>query len=151
MIENDNLDRGNGIVKPNKRINKLIGQFLAIEEKSAKDAGMLAYMARSMVMATWPHSKPDGLIFQRTNGPHILTIKADPQFGLPYGSLPRLLLVWLTREAKRTGSPVLYLGKTFSEFLSILKLSQSGGKRGDATRLRDQMLRLFTSSISYVY
>jgi hypothetical protein len=30
-------------------------------------------------------------------------------------------------------------------------LSQSGGKRGDSTRLREQMLRLFTTHISCIY
>lgn len=134
-----------------RRINKLIAECLAIEAENAKEAGMLAFMARAMVMATLPHSKPDGYVFQRKNGDYILTMMANPQFGLPYGSLPRLLLAWMTREAKRTGSPTLHLGKTFSEFLRTMKLSRSGGKRGDATRLRDQMLRLFTTHVSCVY
>lgn len=134
-----------------KRINKLVTECLAIEAESAKEAGTLAFMARAMVIATLPHSKPDNFIFQRKNGDYIFTMMANPQFGLPYGSLPRLLLAWMTREAKRTKSPVLHLGKTFSEFLRILKLSRSGGKRGDATRLREQMLRLFTTHISCVH
>lgn len=133
------------------RFNKLVNEFLAIEAESAKEAGKIAFMARAMVMATLPHSKPEGNIFQRKNGDYTLTMKADPQFGLPYGSLPRLLLAWMTREAKRTNSPELFLGKTFSEFLTTLNLSQSGGKRGDSTRLRDQMLRLFTTHISCIY
>lgn len=137
--------------KPSPRINKLVSEYLAIEAESAKEAGMLAFMARSMVIATLPHSKPDDFVFQRKNGDYILTMMANPKFGLPYGSLPRVLLAWITREAIRTKSPVLHLGKTFSEFLRVLKLSQSGGKRGDATRLREQMLRLFTTQISCIY
>lgn len=97
-----------------------------------------------------PHSEPDGFSFQRKNGDYTLTMMADPQFGLPYGSLPRLLLAWLIREAKRTQSPEIHLGKTFSTFLRTLKLSQSGGERRDAIRLRDQMLRLFTTHISCI-
>jgi hypothetical protein len=131
--------------------NRLVAEYLAIEAEDAKEAGALAYMARSLVMATLPHSKPDGLVFQRQNGNYTLTMMANPQFGLPYGSLPRLLLAWITREAKLNKSPVIYLGKTFSSFLRTLKLSQSGGKRGDATNLRKQMLRLFTTHISCVY
>lgn len=147
------LDQAGRIVtkKFSGRVNKLVGECLAIEAEGAKEAGMLAFMARSMVMATLPHSKPDDFIFQRKNGDYVLTMMANPKFGLPYGSLPRLLLAWMTREAKRTKSPVLYLGKTFSDFLRTLKLSQSGGKRGDATRLREQMLRLFTTQISCIY
>lgn len=151
MLENDNFNDNSYVVNANKRINKLVRDALAIEAKSAKEANTIAYMARTMVMATLPHSKPEGFIFQRKNGNYTLTMKADPQFGLPYGSLPRLLLAWMTREAKRTKSPILFLGKTFSEFLHKLSLTQSGGKRGDATRLREQMLRLITTHISCIY
>lgn len=119
------------------RVNKLVTKFLAIEAENAKEAGTLVFTARAMVVATLPHSKPDGFLFQRNNGDYTLTMMADPKFGLPYGSLPRLLLAWLTREAKRTQSPEIYLGKTFSAFLRALKLTQSGGERGDATRLRE--------------
>ncbi|TAK76413.1 MAG: pirin, partial [Gammaproteobacteria bacterium] len=136
---------------PSKRINKLVTECLAIEAESAKEAGTLAFMARSMVIATLPHSRPSGNIFQRKNGDYVLTMMANPQFGLPYGSLPRLLLAWITREANRTKSPILQLGKSFSAFLKTLKLSQSGGRRGDATRLREQMLRLFSTHISLHY
>jgi len=144
----DQLVRSSG---SSKKTDKLITEYLAIEAESAKEAGMLAFMARAMIMATLPHSKLDADYFQRWNGDYVLTIQANPVFGMPYGSLPRLLLAWITREAKRTKSHVLHLGKSFSEFLRALDLSRSGGKRGDATRLRDQMLRLFSSHISCVY
>jgi hypothetical protein len=134
-----------------KKVQKLVTDYLAIEAESAKDAGMLAYIARAMVIATLPHSKPTGHVFQRKNGDFTLTMIGNPQFGLPYGSLPRLVLAWMTREAKVKNSPVLHLGKSYSAFLNTLKLSQSGGARGDATRLREQMLRLFSTHISCVY
>lgn len=137
--------------KSTRKINNLVSEFLAIEAVNAKEAGMLAYMARSMVMATLPHSKPKGHVFERNNGNYTLTMIGNPKFGLPYGSLPRLLLAWITREAKVKKSPILYLGKSFSAFLNTLKLSQSGGARGDATRLRQQMLKLFSTHISCVY
>ncbi len=142
-----------GVAKtaPPRRIDKLVTECLAIEAESAEEAGMLAYMARAMVIATLPHSKPQGHVFQRTNGDFTLTMIGNPKWGLPYGSLPRIALAWMTREAKIKNSPVLHLGKSFSEFLSTLKLSQSGGVRGDATRLREQMLRLFSTHVSCVY
>src|SRR5688572_12050720 len=99
-------ERQNKHVKCSSRINKLVAEFLAIEGESAKEAGMLAYMARSMVIATLPHSKPDGNVFERKNGAFTLTMISNPNFGLPYGSLPRLILAWMTREAKVKKSPV---------------------------------------------
>lgn len=134
-----------------KKLNKLVAECLAIESESAKEAGMLGYMARTMVMATMPHSKPKDHIFKRTNGNFTLTMSGDPEIGLPYGSLPRLLLAWMTREAKVKKSPTLELGKSLSAFLNTLKLSQSGGVRGDATRLRNQMMRLFSTHVSCIY
>lgn len=133
------------------RLEKLVPQCLAMDLESAQEAGMLAYMARAMVIATLPHSKPADHIFQRTNGDFIMTMIGNPKLGLPYGSLPRLLMAWTTREAKIKNSPVLHLGRSFSSFLNVLKLSKSGGTRGDATRLREQMLRLFSTHISCVY
>lgn len=144
---NKNQESKNG----SRRIGKLVNEFLEIEAESAKDAGMLAYMARSMVIATLPHSKPSSNIFERKNGDFTLTMIGNPKFGLPYGSLPRQILAWMTREAKVKRSPVLHLGESFSDFLRTLKLSQSGGIRGDATRLREQMLKLFSTHISCVY
>lgn len=132
-------------------VNKLVSEHLAIESEDARKAGALVYMARAMVIATLPHSKPKSHVFKRTNGNYTLTMIGDPDVGLPYGSLPRLLLAWITREAKVKKSPTLQLGKNFSAFLNTLKLTQSGGVRGDSTRLREQMIRLFSTHISCVY
>ncbi|MEP7247833.1 MAG: replication protein RepA [Gammaproteobacteria bacterium] len=70
--------------------------------------------------------------------------------GYPYGSLPRLILFWVNTEAVRTKNRRLQLGHSFSDFMRELGLDPSrGGKRSDATRLREQMRRLFASSISF--
>nr|WP_254212150.1 replication protein RepA [Burkholderia multivorans] len=51
----------------------------------------------------------------------------DPEIGLPYGKLPRLITAWLTREAKRTKSRELVLGRSLNEFAGKLGLSKNGG------------------------
>jgi len=71
--------------------------------------------------------------------------------GLPYGSYPRLLLSWITTEAVRTRSPVLEFGPTLAAFLEALGLLSTGGKEGTIPRLRNQIERLFSSSISCRY
>lgn len=68
--------------------------------------------------------------------------------GLPYGSIPRLLLAWLTTEAVRTKERRLMLGETLSEFLEEIGLERTGGPRGGIARLRTQMRRLFSASVS---
>lgn len=57
----------------------------------------------------------------------------------------------MTTEAVRTKSPVLELGPTLSAFMAELGLTCRGGERGDITRLRNQTLRLFCSTVSCRY
>jgi hypothetical protein len=45
-----------------------------------------------------PHSKPAESFFERSNGSVTLTMMAPPKIGLPYGSMPRLLMVWITTD-----------------------------------------------------
>ena len=133
------------------RSDKLVLDALAIEAEQAKQAGALGYMARALTMATLPHKETSGCVFERKNGLFNLSILAPPSVGLPFGSIPRLLLSWVTTEAVRTGSPVLELGPTLSAFMAELGLARQGGKRGDITRFRSQTVRLFSSAISLRY
>ena len=138
--------------KSPKRLDRMIADLFPIQEDdNVKTKVSLAFMARSIVLATLPHSKLDETIFQRKNGYYTLTMTANPQFGLPYGSIPRILLAWITTEAVGKKSPEIDLGKSFSSFLKKLELRSGGGKRGNSTRVREQMMRLLTCSISCVY
>ncbi|NML19065.1 pirin [Azohydromonas sp. G-1-1-14] len=108
-------------------------------------------MARALVQATLPHKKVEGNEFTRTNGSYTLSIMAPSKIGLPYGTIPRLLLAYVTREAVRTNSRVIELGESMAAFMRQLGLIRAGGPRGDITRLKDQTRRLFTSTVSLTY
>lgn len=133
-----------------KNLTRLIDGALAVEAQQAKEAGALGYMARVLVQATMPHKQVVGDVFERRNGALSLAIIAHPRVGLPYGSYPRLLLAWITSEAVKTKSPELMLGPTLSGFMNQLGLIPAGGRWGTIGRLRDQMRRLFSSTISCV-
>ena len=79
-----------------KHLDKRIAEALAIEVETAKEAGTIGYMPIFLVQATMPHSQCDEYVFRRTNGSFRLTMMADPDIGLPYGSKPRLLMAWVT-------------------------------------------------------
>ena len=130
-----------------------IAKYLAAYAESDKQSKRVSYMARAMVMATLPHSKSKDHIFQRKNGNYTLTITANSEFGLPYGSIPRMLFAWITTStiSQKHPSPEIDLGKSFSSFLKKLRLQNGGGVRGNSTRVRDQMMRLLTCTISSVY
>lgn len=134
-----------------RSINRIITESLAIEAESAQEAGALGFMARAMVQATLPHRKVEGAYFQRINGKFTLTLLAPPTIGLPYGSIPRLLLAWLTTEAVKTKSRELELGDSMSAFMRELGLVPTGGRWGSITRLKTQTSRLFCSTVSASY
>jgi len=136
---------------PNRSIDALINQALAIEEQAALEAGALGFMARAMVQATLPHKKVEGNEFERRNGAFTLSLLAPAKIGLPYGSIPRLLLAWVTTEAVKTQSRELELGDSMSAFMAELGLSPTGGARGDITRLKNQSRRLFASTVTASY
>ena len=71
--------------------------------------------------------------------PFTLTMLSPSRVGLPYGSLPRLLVAWLTTEAVRTREREIVLGERLSEFMAKLDLVPTGGPWGTIIRLRDQM------------
>jgi len=132
-------------------IDKLIRESLAIEAQEAQEAGAVGFMARVLTQATMPHKATQGNEFKRQNGTFSLTMLSPSDIGLPYGSIPRLLLSWMTTEAVRTRSPVLELGPTLSAFMAELGLARRGGERGDITRFRNQTMRLFCSTVSCRY
>jgi hypothetical protein len=74
---------------------------------------------------------------------------ANPRIGLAYGKVPRMVLVYLTTEAVRTSSPRIDLGRSLSAFLEALQMGQAtGGKNGTGTRIREQLKRLLTTTVS---
>jgi hypothetical protein len=127
-------------------LQKYIAEAIIVEAEDAKKAGKVGYMARALVQATLPHKETAGSVFKRRNGSYELSIMSPN--GLPFGSIPRLLLSWVTTEAVRTRSPFLLLGPSLSAFMAELHLFRTGGPRGDITRFVKQAERLFSSTIA---
>lgn len=134
-----------------ERVRDLIQAHLLIEEEDAKSAGALGFMTRSLAIATLPHRKTNDFRFVRKNGDFTLTMMTAHPEGLPYGRLPRLLLTWVCTEVTQKRERVLNLGDNLAGYLSELGLHNSGGKRGDITRLKHAMTTLFSSVISCHY
>ena len=112
----------------------------------------LGFMARLLALCSLPRSNPgDQHQYKRVNGPYTLYMFAGRD-KLPFGNLPRLLMAWLCTEAVRTQSRELVLGKSLYEFMRRLGMEdRSGSPRGDRTRLRNQMKRLFGCTVSLIY
>ena len=113
----------------------------------------LGFMARLLALCSLPRTDPKNrLQYIRRNGPYTIGISAGVGDKLPYGNIPRLLLAWVCSEAVRTQNRELVLGRSLYEFMHKLGMKdRSGSARGDRTRLKNQMRRLFRSTISLVY
>jgi hypothetical protein len=130
------------------------------EYATKKDA---AFIARELIQATLPHKSPGNVpVWTRTNGNLTLIVqqghdRTGKPYGYPYGTVPRLLLFWMTTEALRNktkDNPCrLILGHSLKEFMLAIGLNPDNGSRGakrsDAHRLNDQMYRLFNATISF--
>ena len=124
------------------QVNQLVGASEADPD--------LGFMARMMVLCSLPRTNPGNRHqYKRVNGPYRLYMQAGPETKLPFGNLPRFILAWLCTEVVRTQSRELVLGKSLSEFMRTLGVYSSAG--GVATRLRNQMDRLFNAHIQLIY
>ena len=129
------------------------GDQVAALVAAREDAPDVGFMARLLALCALPRTNPGKrLQYTRVNGPYELVMSCTGRARLPYGILPRLLLAWVCSEAVRTQSRVLTLGASLAAFMRKLGMeNRSGGVRGDTTRLRHQMDRLFNASIVLTY
>ena len=77
-------------------------------------------------------------ILRRVDGEQTMKV-----LGVPYGSLPRLVLIHIMTEAVRTRSRHVVLGSSFTDWMRRMGFrSISYGPRGSATLIRQQLDRL---------
>ena len=127
------------------QVDQLVGA-----REAAPDTG---FMARLMMLCSLPRTDPgDRTRYKRVNGPYTLVMFSSGETKLPFGNLPRLLLAWVTTEAVQTQKRELFLGASLSWFMRRLGMAPiGGGSRGERTRLRNQMKRLFNAHIQLAY
>ena len=116
---------------------------------SAKEAGKLAYTANMMVNAAFPCRDLGVNEFVRVNGKSRLTILSPAAIGIPYGTYPRILLIWIVSQAKTKKTREIYLGESVSAFMRGIGKLGSGGVTGSLTALRELSRRLFSSTMCF--
>lgn len=130
------------------------------EDLIPSDSGKVGYFPRPFIQCTLPHRDAGAVVaFARSAGKFRLILQPliDKKkgkvinYGLPYGTIPRLILAWLSTEVVKTKSREIPLGESLSAFMRQLDMVPTGGRWGSITRLREQVKRLFTCSFSVVY
>lgn len=146
------------------RTLELIERAVQIEQEDARAAGTVSFVSRIFCQVALPYRDPGPIpSWRRTNGtvtlrltPGLITAKGGAQIdAYPFGIMPRYLLAWMTTEIKQAGPALqddgltLNLGGSMRAFLRQIGInSATGGREGSGTRLRDQVTRLSTSSIT---
>ena len=131
-----------------KRQQSILDAAVQIQTVSTMDDKALGFLGRAFVMATLPHKRVQGMEFIRQNGNYTLSISAPSKTGIPYGVIPRLILIWISEEVVKKKSRELILGDSLSAWMAELGMVPTGGRWGSITRLKQQMKALLASSIT---
>lgn len=158
-------------LSPASRTRDLVAIAVEIAQEDAKAASSIGFLSRIFCQLSLPHREPQPdprtgeppIDWVRKNG--TLTLRLRPglsdvgkpteHYGYPYGVLPRYLLTWISTEVIQDGPALqdngltLDMGGSMRAFLRQIGIqTATGGKNGSATRLRDQITRLSTSTVT---
>jgi hypothetical protein len=134
---------------------KKVQKVIEVEENE-----VVAFTTSTLAQTMLPHSDPgDVPSYTRRAGRLNLTIQpyieitskgVYKNYGLPYGTIPRLVVLWLISEAVITKSREISLGDSLTAFMKNLNMVPTGGRWGTITRLKEQIKKLFFSRFSLV-
>ncbi len=87
-----------------------------------------------------------------TKYPHnTMTISSIGETMLPYGSIPRILICFLSTEAKVTGERTVAIGKTIHDFVKKIGYTPSYINNGTNQQVMEQLERLYKTEFSHDY
>lgn len=119
------------------------------------------FAPRMFAQHPFPKSDLKESIYHSVNGSRVMIMASGNDYdiseeeivpiGLPYGMIPRLLILNITTRVKRKGEPVIKLADHISDLLDLLDYEVSGGKTGSITQLNTQVKRLLECQITYKY
>lgn len=149
---NSVMDSNNQIEKP-KPLTEAQKQIIEgaeiIRMRSAYQSGAIGYMPTILINGCLPHSEVDGRIFERKNGRIKVTYVDVHNVGLPYGALPRLIMVWIATEVVLKKSRRINFDSSLAAFLRILSMKSTGGGTGSIGRVKKQFVSLMSCAIGY--
>jgi hypothetical protein len=114
------------------------------------EAATIDFQHAALCQAGIPRSRTPGRLFERHSGFVSVRLEAGALFDgerfieqpLPYGTRPRLMLVYASGYALRYRTREIDLGSSLREFMGRLGLDDSGGERGNYRAMREQIQAL---------
>ena len=142
-----------------KQCDGRVARAVAVYDRNCLERGDLGYYTPVFAVTNLPHRDPgpDTTCWTRRNGHACLVVRPGLipgpdgsliSVGIPYGTWPRLLILYLSTEAVRTRSPQIELGRSLSDFFARLKITRDTRR---VQMLRRQALRLFAASIQFTF
>jgi hypothetical protein len=114
----------------------------------------IAFLHSILCQTGLPYRPTDNRVWIRDQGSASLRIEAGAvrhpgtgewvELGLPHGERPRLILIYLSTEAVRTGEPTIDVGGSLTAFARSLGIDTNGAS---IRRFKDQLARLAASTV----
>lgn len=103
-----------------------------------------------------PRKKTDERVFERRNGNASILLEAGrlwtgtewEEQELPYGPIPRLVMIYISSQAIVSQNPVIEIGDSLTEFMRRLNIEKSGGKKGRYSSFKKQLYALAACRMS---
>jgi hypothetical protein len=138
-----------------KRENKLIETAASIWQDSPED---LAFQHVVLCHLGFPRSKTDAREFERSSGHASLLLEAGKLWTgegwqlqpLPYGSIPRLMMIAITTMAIQQKTKHIELGRSMSDSLRQLGLADTGATHWRRVRAQACSLSAMNMKLGYV-
>lgn len=125
----------------------------AAADVMADERNGLGITHAGFAMTSLPHKRVDAAVWEREGYKTTLLIESGRTrqkalIGIPYGSVARLILLYLQTEAIRTGSPEVVLGRSLNRWIERMNLTPGGRTRQlvteQARRISSCRLTFFT-------
>jgi len=123
-----------------RKFERLVEAHCRIDEALPRDHE-IGFICSCFVRYSLPHSASAENVLGRRDGDMEVAFLSPPNVGLPFGKVPRLLLIYLTTQAVRTRKREIDLGVSISKFMKSLFTEATGGTHGSIARFKQQVLR----------
>lgn len=109
----------------------------------------IGFSTRSLIIGILPYTKTPKKVINISNGDIRVTLSvSDHKLPLPYGTYPRIMLLWLITEAIKSNSREINLGKSISRLMEALEINITGGVNGTINRFKEQLKSLLNLQVN---
>ena len=138
----------------NSHDNQIINHEKEIElaiQMSEKQERDIWYSYSTFCTHFLPPSPTDKKEITTTYPNNAMTISAIGDAMLPYGSIPRIIICYLSTEAKITGERTVPIGQTINEFVKKIGYTPSYIANGTNELVLEQLEKLYRTEFSHDY